>query len=99
MKRVLGGIIALVLVAVGAAAYGEMREQDFFGGRRQPIEISSNLPYDGRITFVRVSYSDFNGFGRRREPPWMHDYPTSDTHMMKILNELTLARPHLDGSN
>jgi hypothetical protein len=29
----------------------------------------------------------------------MHDYPTSDTHMMKILNELTLARPHMDGSN
>jgi Domain of unknown function (DUF4159) len=89
------GMIPLLLVAAGAAAY----EQDFFGGRREPIEVTGNLPYDGRITFVRVQYSDMSGLGRRREPPWMHDYPTSDTHMMKILNELTLARPRMDGSN
>src|SRR5262245_17967472 len=37
--------------------------------------------------------------GSRGEPPWMHDYPTSDIHMMKILNELTLVGPRIDGSN
>jgi Domain of unknown function (DUF4159) len=29
----------------------------------------------------------------------MHDYPTADIHMMKILKELTLAAPRIDGSN
>ena len=57
--------------------------------------------------FVRVRYTmGFSGFGgsggfrgSRGEPPWMHDYPTADIHMMKILNELTLSRPRIDGSN
>ena len=29
----------------------------------------------------------------------MHDYPTADIHMMKILHELTLAAPRIDSSN
>jgi hypothetical protein len=42
----------------------------------------------------------FGGYGRRGgEPPWAHDYPIADTHMMRILNELTLLRPRIDGSN
>jgi hypothetical protein len=95
-RFLLAGIV-LILVVAGAAARG----QDFFGGRQAAEESTGNAPYDGRITFVRVKYSmGFNGFGRRGgEPPWMHDYPTADTHMMKILNELTLARPRMDGSN
>ncbi len=61
-------------------------------------EPGANQPYDGRLTFVRLRYN--MGFGGRRwEPPWAHDYPTADVHMMKILNELTLTRPRLDGSN
>jgi hypothetical protein len=100
MKPVVAGIVVLMLAA-GVAALG----QDFPRARvdePQPPapQADGNQPYDGRITFVRISYSmGFSGFGRRREPPWMHDYPTADTHMMKILNELTLARPRMDGSN
>ena len=98
--RRVGGV-ALVLLGAGLVAVG----QDFIGGRRAPLPDSpSNVPYDGRLTFVRVSYDmgfgGFGGFGRRGgEPPWAHDYPTADIHMMKILHELTLARPRLDGSN
>jgi hypothetical protein len=89
------GLMALLTLPAGAAALG----QDFFGGRRS-MEIYDNVPYDGRITFVRLRYADFNnGFGRRWDPPWHHDYPTADTHLMKILNELTLVRPRMDGSN
>jgi hypothetical protein len=99
MKRL--SMMAVLLIAVGAGAAA--LAQDFFGGRREPAVEAPNLPYDGRITFVRLRYTmgfGGSGFGRRGgEPPWMHDYPTSDTHMMKILNELTLARPHMDGSN
>ena len=61
------------------------------------------MPYDGRFAFVRLRYDlgggrgGFGGF--RREPPWAHDYPRADRHLMKILSEITLLRPHLDDSN
>ena len=102
-------IAAIVLVfAAGAVAFAQrgMREQqgivdDVFGGRRAPIVVTDNVPYDGKLTFVRLRYTmGFNaGSFRRGEPPWMHDYPTADTHMMKILNELTMVRPRMDSSN
>ena len=96
-------LVALLIAGAGAVAFGQLRDQDFIGGRRERyVEPTGNQPYDGRLTFVRLSYplgiAGFGPFGRR-EPPWAHDYPTADTHMMKILHELTLARPRLDGSN
>jgi Domain of unknown function (DUF4159) len=98
MTRIAAALILLISVAAGAAA---ALEQDFFGGRREPMPEpgAANVPYDGKLTFVRLRYT--MGFSGRRgwEPPWAHDYPTSDTHVMKILNELTLARPRMDGSN
>lgn len=97
MTRIAAALILLIVVAAGAAA---ALEQDFFGGRREPLpQASANVPYDGKLTFVRLRYT-MGFYGRRGwEPPWAHDYPTADTHMMKILNELTLARPRMDGSN
>ena len=64
-----------------------------------------NVEYDGRVVFVRIRYD--SGFGAnawrsrgsRGEPPWAHDYPTSDTHLMRILKELTLTNARFDGSN
>ena len=95
MTRIAAALMLSLVVAAGvAAALG----QDFFGGRREPLhDLGANQPYDGKLTFVRLKYT--MGFVGRREPPWAHDYPTSDTHMMKILNELTLVRPRMDGSN
>ena|SRR5687767_7690161 len=97
MTRIAAALILLIVVAAGAAA---ALEQDFFGGRREPMpDPGENQPYDGKLTFVRLRYT-MGFYGRRGgEPPWAHDYPTADTHVMKILNELTLARPRMDGSN
>jgi hypothetical protein len=89
------GSIVLLALSAGPAA-----DQDFFRGRRQ-AEVAENHPYDGILTFARIRFT--SGFSGRRgtygEPPWAHDYPTADTHVMKILNELTLLRPRTDGSN
>ena len=96
LRRPIAIVVLLLAVGTAAAAF----EQDFFGGRREPMpEPGANQPYDGRLTFARLRYTI--GFGGRRgfEPPWAHDYPTADTHLMKILSELTLVRPRLDGSN
>ena len=49
----------------------------------------ARVDYDGRFAFVRLRYDlgggrgGFGGF--RREPPWAHDYPRADRHLMKIL--------------
>jgi hypothetical protein len=91
------GVLLLVL-AGGTAAIG----QSWLAWRRSPPPDTAGYePYDGRVTFVRIRYAmGFGGYGRRGgEPPWAHDYPTADTHMMRILNELTLLRPRIDASN
>ncbi len=68
-----------------------------------PALDEARVPYDGRVAFVRLRYDlgggrgGFGGF--RREPPWAHDYPRADLHLMRILQEITLLRPHLEASN
>jgi hypothetical protein len=97
MRRRFASLALLLLIGTAAAAQ-DGRPLDFLGGRREQLQFAENQPYDGRLTFVRLRYN--MGFGMRRfEPPWAHDYPTADVHVMKILNELTLARPRMDGSN
>ncbi len=61
-----------------------------------------NVPYDGRFTFVRLSFtplSRWGGGGRRRGLMWDHDYPRAERHLMKLLQELTAVSPYMDGSN
>jgi hypothetical protein len=92
-------VVTAVLLAVLMATAGTFA-QDFFT-QRSAVDVTGNAPYDGRLVFVRLRYSTgMGGFGRRgREPGWAHDYPTADVHMMKILNEITIVRPRIDGSN
>lgn len=105
-RSVAVGLAALTLVAAGVAA---LAAQAPFRGEQERrrtggIDYAANthVPYDGRFAFVRLRYDmgerlgSFRGF--RREPPWAHDYPRADLHLMKILSEITLLRPHLDAS-
>jgi hypothetical protein len=102
MKRAVVTSIVLLIAGAAAAAFGQGRDR-FFGPRPPEMETTGNQPYDGRVTFVRIRYTTgFAAMGRRGsrgEVPWAHDYPTADTHVMKIINELTLLRPRIDGSN
>lgn len=96
-------LLAAVILAGIMAASAVVWAQDFFGRRRRGVEIHGNVDYDDKLTFVRIQFTTPMGCFRRRgsngEPPWAHDYPTADTHLMKILEELTLASPRTDGSN
>lgn len=58
------------------------------------------VPYDGRLTFVRLRYASESG-GRffEREPPWAHDYPRADRNFMTILKQLTYTAARVDGGN
>ncbi len=110
MRKVVA--LTFVLAAAGAAVFandflGQRRDRDSPGQGRDVSPFPGNVEYDGRLVFLRLRYTmGFSGFGgsggfrgSRGEPPWMHDYPTADIHMMKILNELTVSRPRIDGSN
>jgi hypothetical protein len=99
-------------VSVRQARFAPGQERTRERGRASGREaFPGNVEYDGRIVFVRIRYNvgmsggpDGGVFGNRfrgsrGEPPWAHDYPTSDTHLMKILKELTVADPRADASN
>ena len=89
-RSLLVGAMA-VLAGVGLLAQRGGGAGHFFTG------LNSNLPYDGKFTFVRMSYAA--GFGGRQGPPWSHDYPVGEAHLMRILTSVSNVRGHLDGSN
>ena len=63
-----------------------------------------NVPYDGRFTFARLSFTPggqggWGGRGRGRDLYWDHDWPIAETNLVKLLRELTDVRPYMEGSN
>jgi hypothetical protein len=96
-RTALAAALAVAVMAAGIGAFAQGRRSFRWGG------VNGNVEYDAKLTFARVRFdSGVAGFSRRGsngEPPWAHDYPTSDIHLMKILNELTSASPHVDGSS
>ena len=90
-----GLAFALIGMAVTVAAQGRR-----FRGER--VQFEYNVPYDGRFTFARIRYtalSDMQGFGGRGDLKWDHDYPRAERNFTKILKEITLIDPYLDGGN
>ena len=53
-----------------------------------------NVPYDGKFTFARLSYSVIGG-----RSGWEYDYPAMERHLMTMLEEITELHPHQFGSN
>lgn len=65
------------------------------------LEAPPNPPYDGRFTYARIKFTlgMTTGFGGRyMDVKWGHDYPDSDRHFPKIVEELTTAKVRTDGS-
>jgi hypothetical protein len=94
----------LVALGIATSVAGAYAAQDggfsgFGRGRRDPVVERDRVPYDGRFMFARLRYGGFGGGGFRREPPWAHDYPRSDWHFMRIVEEITFIRTHRDESN
>ena len=59
-----------------------------------------NIPYDGRFTFVRVSYETApGGYWYRGLPSWAHGYPVAEHNLMRIMNEVTLPARARRGVN
>lgn len=99
-------LLAVLIVCIASSvAFAQ------FGGRgrgrtQRPdlgIEVRGNTPYDGRFTFVRLSYH--SAFARGGNwlgnggIPWSHDYPDAEVHFTKILEDISFLECRDDGSN
>lgn len=86
-------VIAALLACAGMTLTAQRR---FRGGDIPSVE--GNPSYDGRFTFTRLRYPGDGGM-TNEGPGWMHDYPTGERHLTKILSEISDLRPRLDSSN
>ena len=91
MKR---RVVAIALIA-GAAVTLSAQRGRFFGG---DFPVEGNPSYDGRLTFTRLRYPGYGGL-TNEGPGWMHDYPTAERHLTKILSEISYLNPRTDSSN
>jgi hypothetical protein len=60
----------------------------------RPFVWEPNVPYDGKFTFARLSYTVYGG-----RSGWEFDYPAMERHLMTMLQEITELHPHRSGSN
>ena len=100
MRHRLASVCALAALLVATLVPTPGRAQR----RRGAPEFEPNVPYDGRLTWVRVKYimpdfSSSSGFRGGRDLPWSHDYPRGERHFTKIVSELSAARVRLGASN
>lgn len=97
-RRAVTFIVAAVLISLGLTVQAQRGNRRFGGGEDRfsgNVRLESNLPYDGRFTFVRIRYQNFISRGNQ----WSHDYPFGERHFMKILNAVSMVNPYTDASN
>src|SRR5574338_897063 len=86
--------LAVVLVGAAVATLSAQRGRFFTGD----FPVEGNPSYDGRFTFGRLRYPGYGGL-TNEGPGWMHDYPTAERHLMKIMSEVSFLNPRLDSSS
>ena len=83
---------SLLCLAATALAPREFGDSGFQRGR---LQVQPNIPYDGRFTFVRISYETApGGYWAGGRPSWAHGYPLAERNLMKIMNEVSYLGAH-----
>jgi hypothetical protein len=91
-RRRTAAIACLSLLCLAATALAQRGFGDFGRGR---VQIQKNIPYDGRFTFVRISYETApGGYWAGGRPSWSHGYPLAEQNLMKIMNEVSYLGAH-----
>ena len=92
--------VAGVVLLATALTLGQGRGFRGLDLLRAPAGTAANARYDGRFTFVRLSYQTLpGGYWYRGEPAWSHGYPTSEQNLMQIVEALTSVTPHVEETN
>jgi hypothetical protein len=89
--------VGMVGMALAVCVSAVLAQEGFYRQRGRRDIVVENVPYDARFRFVRLR-PGVESFGRG-EPPWAHDYPRAERNFARILQEITLIKPHMDGSN
>jgi hypothetical protein len=98
--RVRAAVIAGVVLLAASLVFAQGRRFGGFEALLPPVRPEANIPYDGRFTFVRVSYDTApGGYWYRGQPAWMHGHPTAERNLMRIMDALTTLMPHVDRIN
>ena len=88
-------MIVAVSVAIAGAALAQFRRAPM-----RTVGPRTNIPYDGRFTFVRLNYTTApGGYFYRGEPAWAHGYPIAEQNLMAIMNEVSFLAPHKNEIN
>ncbi|MEE2638277.1 MAG: DUF4159 domain-containing protein [Acidobacteriota bacterium] len=89
----------LILVLIVLSGVPTLSAQ--FGFRGYGLWGRPELPYDGRVTFVRLRWTS-GTFGARPQGMgvnmWLHEFPGAEANLMSVLGEFTAANARTDGS-
>ncbi len=81
-------------------AVGALAALDSTADHRPPEVPYQNVPYNGRFTFARLRFTPSwwgpGDFMWGLDLKWNHDYARAETHLMKILRELTTMEPNTE---
>jgi hypothetical protein len=87
------GVLVLMSVVTGIA------QRRRFADAPVPFAPAPNPQYDGRFAFARLTYvTAAGGYYYHGLPAWAHGYSRAEGNLMKIMNEVSLLGPHIDGS-
>ncbi len=99
-RRFRRSVAALLGMAVAVCATAALAQDFGWRARRAAIDsAAAQVEYDGRFAFARLRHTVGAGAYGRGEPPWAHDYPRAERNFARILDEITLIRPHLNESS
>ncbi|MCC7009988.1 MAG: DUF4159 domain-containing protein [Acidobacteria bacterium] len=94
------GRVGAVLLLAAVSTIAATAQDRWFGGfdaLRAPVRPATNVAYDGRFAFVRLSYQTLpGGYWYRGQPAWSHGYPTSERNLMEILQAVTSLTLHVE---
>jgi hypothetical protein len=92
MRRI--ALAGVLVVLVGASALAQRGGNRFtFSNYTEP----ANPRYDGRFMFNRLKFTVApGGFYYRGLPAWAHGEPFADENLMKIMDAVSMLKPHIE---
>ncbi len=91
-RKGMRSVFPAVILLASLSAFAQ-----FGFGPQGPLVIRPNVPYDGRFTFVRVTYTTApGGFWYGGWPAWAHGYPLAEQNLMNIMNAISYLGPRVE---
>jgi hypothetical protein len=91
MKRMM--LVGVLVALVGATTLAQRGGSRAFSGYTEP----GNPRYDGRFMFNRLKYEVApGGYYYRGLPAWAHGEPFASENLMKIMDAVSMLKPHIE---